>query len=569
MIALAQQIVTLYIDDSSLRLMVTRGERIKGWAYSPLDRGLVENNVVIDESGLASRIRQLFKAQKIRDKKVAVSLSGLHSFIRLITLPKLPKDMMDEAVRHEARRVLPVSPEQLYLTWQLIPSPEGQSRAFLVALPCLTVDTVVKTLNQAGLQTSFIGVKPLLLATIVKEATAIIIDAQLAEFDIVIMVDGVPQPRTVHFPEETLPLAKKKELISNELDRAINFYNTNNPDAPLSPEVPIFLSGESAEDPQLAQSLHDETGRPVLPLQSSFESPEGLAASSYLANIGLTMHRLQKGGTKNGSSLVALNSLPPNYQIKQVSLTNVLAFPGAIVLTGLLVFLVMQNRNAVTAIDAVRLQVNTAEQSLQQALSRRESLSGDIAELNQRIEAVRTSYHNFEAALESLKGQNLRINGDLSTTLSSLPGTITLKGISHTGTTLEISGTAQGKNAVLAYLVKLEASNLFSEIVISSMTKTEDGRMEFTLSVNLESQGNTASRAQIVLKYLPFDVSLISVSEDNGTMTVNGNSPDENGIILFLKKLEESNVFREINLSGKTSAEDGGIDFIVTMKIQE
>ncbi|MFC1873898.1 PilN domain-containing protein [Chloroflexota bacterium] len=569
MITLAQQIVTLYIDDSSLRLLVTRGERIKEWAYSPLDRELVQNNVVVDESGLASKIKQLFKAQNIRDRKVVVGLSGLHCLIRPITLPQLPKDMLDEAVRHEAKRVLPVSLEQLYLMWQLIPSPEGQSRAFLIALPHLTIDTMVKTMNQAGLQASFIGVKPLLLAGIVKEATAIIIDVQPTTFDVVAMVNGVPQPRTVQFPDETLPLAKKMGLISNELDRAVNFYNTNNLEDPLDPGVPIFISGELANEPQLYQFLSDKTGRPVLPLQPPFEYPKGLDVNSYLANISLSLHQLQKGRPKDGSSLVTLNSLPSNYQIKQVSMTNVLAMPVAVILAGLLVFLGILNRNAAADIDSMRLQVNTVEQYLQQALSRRDALSEDIAEINQRIEAVQASFHNFEAARNSLKEQNLRINGDLSTTMISLPGTITLNDISHAGTTLEISGTAQGKTDVLSYLMELESSNLFGEIVISRMTKTDDGRMEFALSVNLENQGDTASNNQMVLRYLPFDVSLISVSEANDTMTVNGNSPDENGIVLFLKKLEESNVFREINLSGKTSAEDGGIDFTVTMRRQE
>ncbi|MFC1918858.1 PilN domain-containing protein [Chloroflexota bacterium] len=569
MIDLTRQIITLYIDDSSLRLMITRGERIKEWAYSPLDYGLIENNVVIDESGLADRISQLLKTQKIGNNKVAVGLSGLRCFIHPVTLPQLPKDMLDEAVKHEARRILPVSPEQLYLSWQLITSSEGQSRVFLVAIPCLTVDTVVKTLNHVGLQTSFLGVKPLLLAKLVKEPNAIIIDTQLADFDVVIVVNGVPQPRTVHFPDKTLRWAKKKELIFNELDRAITFYNSNNPEDPLSPEMPIFLSGESADDQQLAQSLNDDTGRHVLPLQSPFESPAGLTSSLYLANIGLTMHRLQKGMANNRSSSVSLNSLPPNYQIKQISLINVLPLPIAVILASLLVFLGIQYRNTATDINLTRAQVNTTEQFLQQSLSSREALSGNITELNQRIEAVQTSYYNFQAALDSLKGQSLRINGDLSTTISSLPSTITLNGISHTGTALEITGTAQGKNDVLAYLVKLEDSNLFGEIVISRMTKTDDGRMEFTLSVNMESQGNTASRAQFVLQYLPSDVSLISVSEDNRIITVNGNSPDENGIVLFLRRLEDSNVFREINLSGKTSTEDGGIDFTITIKMWE
>ncbi len=50
---MAKNIVTLYVNDTSLRLMVTDGKQIKEWAELSLEPGLVENTVVIKEAEFA------------------------------------------------------------------------------------------------------------------------------------------------------------------------------------------------------------------------------------------------------------------------------------------------------------------------------------------------------------------------------------------------------------------------------------------------------------------------------------------------------------------------------------
>jgi len=569
MIALAKKIVTLYIDDISLRLVVTRGDKIKEWAYLPLEQGLIVNNVITNESELATRIKQLFKIQNIRRRKIVVGLSGRHCLSRPITLPQLPKEMLDEAVRREARRVLPLSLEQLYLSWQTIPAPEGQSRVFLVALPCVTVDALVESLRQAGLEASFMGIKPLLLARTVKEDTAIIIDVQSTEFDVIIIVNGVPQTiRTVAFPEGELSSENKMEIISNELDRAINFYNTYNPDDSLSTEVPIFTSGELSDGINLHQALSDSTEHPVLPMQSPFACPEGFNLDLYRANMGLALHQL-KEGIEAGPSLVTLNSLPLHYQTKSVSLSNILVLPGAVVAICLLIFLIMMNQIAAKDISSTHAKVDATKQALQQRLSQTQGLSGEIKELESRIAEVEKSSSAYQAALDSMKTQNFRINGDLSVLEQSLPNTINLSRISHTGSALEVTGKARSEKDVLEYFMNLESSNLFGEIVITKMIRVKDGGMDFTLSINPQKLDSRASNIEIVLRYLPIDVSLTSFRQVDGSMTIDGRAPNEDSIILFLKKLEKSDAFSEITLSSKTSTEDGGINFTFTVKGRE
>ena len=95
---MAKKTVNLYIDDTSVRLLLTQGTRIKKWADLPLEPGLIKNGFIHKEAEVAAKIKQLFLARKVKTKRVNIGISGLHCLTRPITLPRLPKEMLDEAV---------------------------------------------------------------------------------------------------------------------------------------------------------------------------------------------------------------------------------------------------------------------------------------------------------------------------------------------------------------------------------------------------------------------------------------------------------------------------------------
>jgi len=562
---MAKKIVTLYIDDTSLRLLVTHGKQIKKWAELPLEPGLVKNAVVIEEAKVAAKIKQLFKAEKIKTKKIIVGVSGLHCLSRPIILPALPKVMLAEAVRREAKRVLPVPLEQLYLSWQTIPAPEGKIQAFLIAIPRSTADTLLKVLRQAGLKPYFMDLKPLLLARAVKEATAIIVDVQLTEFDIVIMGDGVPQPiRTVPLPSEELSWQEKLPVIRDELDRTIKFYNSNNQEKPLVSTIPIFVSGELANEPELCQSLSDELGHPVLLLPSPLECPSGLDPSRYMANIGL-VHQKLSSGKEAEPSVTNLNVLPTPYQPKPLSLTKVLALPSAAMAISLLVFLVMfiQGASADTILLRDRLE------STNQKVSQRQELAENIAKLEQRIAEVEVSRDNFTTVLGSLEKQSNGVSDNLKVTVNSLPSTMSLSSISYANNILIITGKAPSKNEILLYLSKLDASSRFGEFTITNMSRINDEGMGFTLLGSPEKQSTGVSSIEVALNSLPTTISLTSVSYTNNTLTINGRSADEGEVLSYLQDLEASGKFSEVTITSMSRIEDEGMDFVLVLRTGE
>ena len=482
---MAQKVVTLYIDDTSIRLLVTSGQRIRKWADVPLEPGLVKNSVVLKPEEVAANIRQLFKVHKINSKKVILGMSGLHCLTRPILLPQLPKDMLEEAVRREAKRVLPVSTEQLYLSWKSLPATEGKSQVFLVAIPQNVADALVNTLHLAGLKPDLMDTKPMLLARLVKDMTAIIVDVQPTEFDIIIKVDGIPQPvRTVSFPDEKISWQHKLSMIENEISRTIDFYNTDNKQAPLTPALPVFVSGELADAVRQSQTLSHKLNRTVIPLTPPFENPDGLNPNRYMANMGLVLKKVLPLNDSS-LSLSILNLLPKVYQPEPISLMRVIAVPGLVSAVGFLLLLTLIIRSTLVDISDIRSQLNTTTQLLQQKLTERQQLRDTIGKSEQEITNIEDLRGKIAAALANFEMQSQKMNGDLAVTINTMPDTVSLTEINHTDTSFTLTGLATSEEEVLSYLSELNASERFSRIKIANMSRIGNQKVKFNVVLNI------------------------------------------------------------------------------------
>ncbi len=475
---MAKKKVTLYIDDSYIRLLVTRGTQIKKWAELPLDLGGAKATPAGKESEIVSKIKQILKYQKVHDKKVIVGVSGLHCLTRPVTLPRLPKAMLEEAVLREAKRVLPTPPEQLYISWQVMSEAADAMRVFLVAIPRNTADSLLKILHQAGIKPEMMDLKPLAVARVVKEKTAIIVDVQPTEFDIVVMSEGIPQPvRTVTFPGEADSMSAKLLMIRDDINRTIEFYNSNNPQNKLGTDVAIFVSGDLVDEPDLCKALSNEIEHPVIPLPSPLKHPQAMNPSRYMGNIGLSLKEQQKDA---GPSAVNINILPSSYRPKPISLMRIIVVPGVVVAASIIIFLSMLIQDAAISVASTQGQLDITNNLIQQKQAQKKELTDSNNQLEGTLAQAQASYKSFNAAVNAINGRSAVINGDLKLSVNSLAGTIALAGISHSGERLSISGTASNEDEILSYTRALDDSGRFSEVIVSSIRKVEDQKA-FTL----------------------------------------------------------------------------------------
>ena len=479
---MAKKVVSLYIDDISIRLLVTRGKEVSKWLYVPLDSGLVESAVIIKEDEVSSKIKNMLDTEEIKTKKVNVGISGLLCLTRAITFPQLPKTMLAEAVVREAKKVMPMAMENLYnVSWQSMPSPKNEMRAFMIAVRQKTIDALVRTLNKAGLEIRFLDLKPLALSRAVAEKTAIILDVQPNEFDIVVMAEGIPQPiRTVPFPQNIQSLPEKLQMVVEHTDNTVKFYNSHNADKPLPPNTPIFLSGELVSEPELHQSLSDKLGHPVHLLPSPLKCPDNFNLGQFTVNIGLALRELPLGN-KTGLSVAKLNTLPIAYQPKHFSLARVSVVPGMAVFAIAVIPLVMLIQGTSTNLEAMQNQLEMTNQLIGQKQTEKQELLENIAELEQRLAEAEASRDAFNEAFVNLEDQNIVVNGDVAAANNFLPDTVSLSMVNHDGKIMSIDGQAPGENEVLLYASSLRDSNRFVEVMVAKMARTDDDRIDFTL----------------------------------------------------------------------------------------
>ncbi len=489
---MANSATTLYISDTSIRLMVTRGKRITKLADVPLETSLGEVGSEEKENELAAKIKDLFRRNKIGSRKVVLGISGLHCLTRPLTLPDLPKTMLDEAVIREARRVLPVPTEQLHISWQSLCSYENKLQAFMVAIPKYIADTILKALGQAGFKPVLMDIKPLALARLARVPTAIIVDVQPVEFDIITMVEGMPQPvRTLPFPEENTSFEERMEIVRDELERTLQFYNSNNPERIIQPDTPMLVSGELADEPEMSESLAQSMGLQAGLLTSPLKCPKHLDPSRHLVNVGLALKELTR---EAGPLLPNFNTLPIAYQPKQISLNRIMAVPMTAAAGAIIIVLALTIQNASANLEAARVQIDSTNMILDKRQAERNILSDSVAAKQAQIAALESKRLSFSTILENLTENGNKMNNDLEATVDNIVPDLALGSFGHSGEMVSLRGRAATEAEVMEYVRKLTSTGRFSEITIANITRMEEASdngsdmMDFYLNLHLEEK---------------------------------------------------------------------------------
>jgi type IV pilus assembly protein PilM len=480
---MAKEVTTLFIRDDVVNLLVVEGKQIKKWASLPLEPGLVRQGLVLDEEQVAAKVKELFNLEKVNTWKVIVGLSGLNSLYRLIILPEMPEAVIAEAVKHEARRVIPMPLDEVYLSYQIVPAPEGERRIFLAAFPRNVADALIRTLQRAGIEPYIMDLAPLALCRILDEPRGIIINARLDHLSIMVMEERLPRLiRRLTLPGEAETSAEKLPTIIEELNRTVAFYNSSHQENPIDSTMPIFVCGELAEAPESWQSLVSQVSYSVSPLPSPLESPEGFNPNEFMVNIGLALKELSPEKWGMNLSLVNFNALPEVYQAKPMRAGQLLVPVGIAVGVGLLAFMAFLTYNSMAHNRVLRSELSGIQSSISQTNVDINTLREQIGLIEADIEPVKATTIILSSTLTSLEEVRDEVDVDLSQIDELKPTQVDLTEVNHTGDTVTVRGIASDDNYIFRYARDLRSSDVFSTVIISSITEKageDNGDFEF------------------------------------------------------------------------------------------
>ncbi len=479
---MARRIKTLFINDNSVNLVVVEGRKVKKWASLNLEPGLVSQGVIIDETQVADKIKELLRMVKEGGGKYVVGLSGLNSLYRLISLPELPEAIIPEAVKQEAGRVIPVPLDEVYLSYQRIPAPAGETRIFLAAFPRNVADASYRTLKTVGIEPYTMDLAPLAICRTLDEARAIIVNTRLDNLDIIVMVDRLPQLiRTLSLAGEAATLTEKIPTITEEIDRTVAFYNSSHKEQPLDATVPMFVCGDLAQAPENWQSLSVKLKCPVSILPTPVESPESFNINEFMVNIGLAFKELYPERGESNVSLVNFNALPQMYLPKAIPLSAILAPVCVIIGAGILVYMGIMLRNSTAQSEVLRTQLADAEKTVgdeQMAIANMKDQTNKLAD---QVTPITDQTKVLDTTFASLGDDRSLIDQHMGDIVKLLPQGADFVTINHDTENVTVDGLVKketdSQDDIFTYASSLRSR--FQGVTISSIQAVDDADGNF------------------------------------------------------------------------------------------
>jgi type IV pilus assembly protein PilM len=296
-----------------------------------LPEGSVEDGILQEPEEVAKIITNLINNLKLKEKRVAISISGYSVIVKKVNLAAMAKKDLDEYIQAEVGQYIPFDIEDVYLDYQdLHTNTEDYDRTdvMLVAAKKEVVDGYLSMLQSAGLKVVIVDIGAFALENIYDanyslDENVVLVDIGATKMSINIVSQGISvlardvvvgsrqltdqiQNRFGVTVEEAEglkmgyePVEEKQKDLEEifaststqwalELKKAIDLYYTNNPDMALNK---IVLCGGGSRIQGLDQFLAEEIGlevetlNPFLKIQSGSKNID----QEYLNYIGPEM----------------------------------------------------------------------------------------------------------------------------------------------------------------------------------------------------------------------------------------------------------------------------------------
>ncbi len=125
----------------------------------PLALGNVVDGEIMNPEAVRSAIESLLEKsgpKRIGTRKVICSLPETKAFLRIISLPRMEREEVKEAIKWEIEANIPLTLDQVYYDWQILDlnvvGEKGKMNVLVVAVARSVVDQFTEVLESAGLE---------------------------------------------------------------------------------------------------------------------------------------------------------------------------------------------------------------------------------------------------------------------------------------------------------------------------------------------------------------------------------------------------------------------------------
>lgn len=328
----------LDIGSSSIKMILLketkRGYELQSFGVAPLPPETIVDGALMNSAVVVQAIQDLVAAQRIKQREVALGVSGHSVIIKKISMLQMSQDELDESIQWEAEQYIPFDVKDVNIDTEILLSGDatgdGQMEVLLVAAKKDMINDYSQVVSEAGLTPVVVDVDAFAVQNafelshgVAHDETVVLINAGASVINVNVLANGHTAftrditlggnlfteeiqkqlnvsyeeaealkigGRTTDDAEAVVPqevervLTTVAEQMAGEIQRSLDFYASTAVDGRISK---VYLSGGTARIPALRKALEYRVAAPVSlmnPFQG-LEIDERHFDAGYLAEI--------------------------------------------------------------------------------------------------------------------------------------------------------------------------------------------------------------------------------------------------------------------------------------------
>ena len=461
-------VTTLNISPQAIKALVTRGNEATRHGVV-LPPGTLRNGLILQPEIVAEQLKSLFSSGTLPRDRIICSINGLPFSYRILTIPKMEPSAFNEAVLRAVKKEMPISPDEMYLSWQAYPAENNEWQVIVTGITRHPVDNLIKTLTGAGIRPWLLDLPHLALARLARQADAIIVDFEKDCSNIVMLVEGVP--RGMHMVPalgQGASLEDQVGQVTDKLAKMIDFYNGSHPAKPIPETVKVLVTGELLNDERTIEFIRPQVTYPVELLTTANKALSGLPLHELAVNAGSELLDVQPGKDTKKDAVPHQNlnlekiikERRPKTDIGK-SIKRILVPLALVVGISVLVVSYLSQREAqasISELEADMTRVNAEFSQQQESASQSRLLEDSIDETEAMIEDIKDDKH------EIFESKNYV--SDISSIIENMPEGLTFSTMEIDTTQITVQGSTYQASSVVQFARNLETSGDFSQAII-------------------------------------------------------------------------------------------------------
>jgi hypothetical protein len=492
-------LTSITINDRSLRVLVTRGNRILHWSSADLPAGIVEDGIVRDSRRFTSALRvavlSLHEGSHLEHRKIGLVVSGRNTVQGRFVLLDTGDESMESAVLNLAAERMAVTPSDIQLDWDAKPlepaedaddQPSARSSSnddddadpfevYALGIFNNVLESNLRPIKQAGMRTVSVSPKSLSLAASVAEESAIIVDIERELISVIIIKQGLPEVvRDMHSTGD-VNVDQWGKALSAHIERSVEFHDMLNPRETIGPETPVFLTGRGA-DTQRARTALIERRYNVVSIPDVLDAPEGFPASEMAANVGVAVLRGKKPWQRSSVPSVdrpSLQFVPAAYEPRALPVKPLAASAAAAVFAVGLAAGYEQVSEVQQQRDEARVELVNLERQLDLRSNQMRQLVRDQA----LVSVVRTDAEAVLSTSERIRDRDGGFSTTLDTITGSLPEGVSIDEVDDDGHLVAVNATAPTYAQLLDFTRSLEEAQGILDVRVTNIGSAGNQRV--------------------------------------------------------------------------------------------